>query len=123
MENNNIQDQNNGKIAAIVSYFWIIGWLISYFALHKDNKTELGSYQLRQTLLFAIIATGISWSLGAVVTVLIGLTNVFALIYLIQLINLGFLVLWVIGLIGAIKGEKKPIPFIGEWAQRLFPNI
>jgi uncharacterized membrane protein len=123
MENNNIQNPNNGKVAGIISYFWFIGWLISYFAFHKDNKTELGSYQLRQTLLFAIVATVISWTLGAVIILLIGLINIFALVYLLQLINIGFLVLWVVGLIGAIKGEKKPIPFVGELAQRIFPNI
>jgi hypothetical protein len=42
---------DDGKLAAIVSYFGIIFWVISYFAIHKDKKTDFGSYQLRQTLL------------------------------------------------------------------------
>ena len=32
-------------------------------------------------------------------------------------------VLWIIGLISAIKGEAKPIPFLGELFQKWFANI
>ena len=53
---NSSSDDNDGKAAGIVSYFFIIGWLIAYFALHH-SKRGLGSYQLRQTLLFHIIST------------------------------------------------------------------
>jgi len=59
MEINEIKKSDDGKMAGIISYLWIIGWLVAYFGMHKDNRTELGSYQLRQTLLFAILSTGI----------------------------------------------------------------
>ncbi len=49
---NTFNTGDNGKTAGIISYLTIVGWLIAFFAMHKDNKTELGSYQLRQTLLF-----------------------------------------------------------------------
>ena len=52
-------NEDSGKTAGIVSYFWIIGWLIAYFGMHQNNKTSLGSYQLRQTLLLHIISVGI----------------------------------------------------------------
>jgi len=51
------------------------------------------------------------------------ITGIYSLTYLGTILQLGLLALWIIGLIGAINGEKKPIPFIGEHAQRLFPNI
>ena len=44
-----------GKVAGILSYFTIIGWLVAYFGLHQNKKTTIGSYQLRQTLLFIIL--------------------------------------------------------------------
>ncbi|WP_316736406.1 DUF4870 domain-containing protein [Pedobacter aquatilis] len=128
METNNPFQTNpvstdNGKTASIVSYFWFIGWLIAYFAMYKDNKTELARYQLRQTLLFHIATTVISWGLGILFGLLIFTTGGFSIYYVLRAIQIGFLILWIIGLIGAINGEKKPIPFIGERAQAMFPSI
>lgn len=124
METNNPFQTNpvstdNGKTASIVSYFWFIGWLIAYFAMYKDNKTDLARYQLRQTLLFHIATTVISYGSG----LLIVSTGGLSIYYLLRIVQFGFLILWIIGLIGAINGEKKPIPFIGERAQTMFPGI
>ena len=121
--NNNFTTTDDGKAAGIVSYFTIIGWLIAYFAMHKDNKTELGSYQLRQTLLFAIVSTVLGWGLGLLLGLLIIATGIGALVYIIYLFRLALFIIWIIGLIGAINGEKKPMPLIGEKAQTMFPGI
>jgi len=121
--NNNITTTDNGKTAAIISYFTIIGWLIAYFAMHKDNKTELGSYQLRQTLLLNIAAIVLGWGLGFVLGILIVSTHIYALIYISYIVQLAIFIIWIIGLIGAINGEKKPMPIIGEKAQTMFPSI
>jgi uncharacterized membrane protein len=117
---------DNGKNAAIVSYLSIIGWLIAYFAFHNDKKTELGSYHLRQTLLFYICSFGVYIVWSIIVTALIfslslGLASI-ALI-LNWVIYLGLFVFWIIGFIGAINGQKKPMPLIGEKAQTLFKGI
>lgn len=128
METNNPFQTNpistdNGKTAAIVSYFWFIGWLIAYFAMYKDNKTDLARYQLRQTLLFHIATTVISWALSILFGILLISFEVFSIFYLLRIVQVGFLILWIIGLIGAINSEKKPIPFIGEKAQTMFASI
>jgi uncharacterized membrane protein len=109
--------ESEGKTAGIISYFTIIGWLIAYFAMHKDKKTGIGSYQLRQTLLLHIIYFILGWGVNFIVG------GIIALVYLTYLIQLGLFVLWLIGLIGAINGEKKPIPLIGEKAQTTFSSI
>jgi uncharacterized membrane protein len=114
---------DNGKTAAIISYFWFIGWLIAYFAMYKDNKTALASYQLRQTLLFHFVVTVIGWGLSFLFGIIFISTGFYAIFYLLNLIQLGLFILWIIGLIGAINGEKKPIPLIGDKAQTLFPSI
>ena len=114
---------DDGKIAAIVSYFGIILWLISYFALHKDKKTYFGSYQLRQTLLFAIISTVIYIFMSIFLTVLIFSTGIIAFVYLSYIVYIGLFVIWIIGFIGALNGEKKPMPLIGERAQTMFSSI
>ncbi|PWS31342.1 DUF4870 domain-containing protein [Pedobacter paludis] len=128
MEPNNPYNQNpiptdNGKTASIVSYFWFIGWLIAYFAMYKDNKTDLSRYQLRQTLLFHIVVTVISWGLSFLFGIIMVSTGFNAIFYILNLVQLALFIIWIIGLIGAINGEKKPIPLIGEKAQTLFPSI
>ncbi|WP_113653930.1 hypothetical protein [Pedobacter namyangjuensis] len=123
MENSNLTTTDNGKTAAIISYFTIIGWLIAYFAMHKDNRTAIGGYHLRQTLLFHIVSIILSWGLGFVVGIIIFATGIVALAYLMYIIYLGLFIVWIIGLIGAINNEAKPMPIIGEKAQSMFATI
>ena len=125
--NNNITTGDNGKTAGIISYLTIIGWLIAFFAMHKDSKTELGSYQLRQTLLFHIISMVVSWILGMIFAAIFfssGLaTGWFTIGALNWIVRIAFFIMWLIGFLGAINGEKKPIPLIGEKAQSVFSTI
>jgi len=125
--NNNLSTTDNGKNVGIISYLTIIGWLIAYFGMHQSNKTELGSYQLRQTLLLHIVSFLVSWVLGMIFAAIFfssGFTGGWFTMYgLNWIIRLIFIVLWLIGFIGAINGEKKPIPLIGERAQTLFSGI
>jgi uncharacterized membrane protein len=114
---------DSGKTAAILSYFGIILWLIAYFALHKDKKTDFGSYHLRQTLLFAIISTVIYFVLSFFMGILIATTGMFGIIYLAYIVYVGLFIIWIIGFIGVLNGEKKPMPLIGERAQTMFPEI
>lgn len=109
----------DGKTVGIISYMTIIGWLVAYFALHKDKKTAIGSYQLRQTLLFYIVA----FAANIILSGLVFTMRLYFLGTLNSILWVGFLVLWIIGLIGAINGEKKPMPLIGEKAQTMFPDI
>jgi len=116
-------NQDNGKTAGIISYLTIIGWLIAYLGFHQNNKTSLGSYQLRQTLLLHLIFMVVRYGLGFILGMLWLSGGFFSLFSLLWLINVGFFVLWIIGFIGAVNGEKKPIPFIGETAQTMFAGI
>ncbi len=108
---------DNGKTTAIVSYITLIGWLIAYFAMHKDKKTSLGSYHLRQTLLLFICVIVYQ------VIIRIVIMAVPAIGLVLSLVGLVFLVLWIMGLIAAINGEEKPMPLIGQKAQELFKGI
>ena len=128
--NNTFNTGDNGKTAGIISYLTIVGWLIAFLAMHKDNKTELGSYQLRQTLLFHIVSIIISWVLAWIFGAILfssATTGAVAGLSLISTLNwvvrIGLFVLWLIGFLGAINGEKKPIPFIGDKAQTMFSSI
>jgi uncharacterized membrane protein len=107
---------DNGKTAAIVSYITLIGWLISYFALNKP-KTSIGTYHLRQTLFLYLCAIAFQ-IIVYIVTMAVPILGM-----LLSIAGLGFLVLWIMGLIAAINGEEKPMPLIGEKAQEIFKNL
>jgi uncharacterized membrane protein len=121
--NENPLPDDEGKTAGIVSYFFIIGWLVAYFALHHRNKAGLGSYQLRQTLLFHIISTVAVAALDIIFFYLLFSPDYWAASALNWLVRTSIIVLWVLGFLGAINGEKKPIPIIGEKAQHMFSGI
>lgn len=102
---------DNGKNAAIVSYLTFIGWLISYFGMHQNNRTRLGSFHLRQTLLLyiatAVVHFALRFTLGNV-WIGVGLVSYSGLS---GLINLAFFIFWIIG---AVNGQEKPIPLFGK---------
>lgn len=116
-------EAGDGKTAGIISYLTIIGWLIAYFALHKDKETSLGSYQLRQTLLFHIVSMVVYWAAGFLVGMIFLSSSITLSLALIGIVRLALFILWIIGFIGAVQGEKKPIPLMGEKAQTLFSTI
>ena len=118
-----ITPNDNGKTAGIISYLTIFGWLISYFAIYKDNKTELSTYQLRQTLLFHIVSLVIYYAAGALLDVIFFSWSVSLYLLTFWIIRAALFVIWIIGFIGAINGEKKTIPLIGEKAQSVFSGI
>jgi uncharacterized membrane protein len=116
-------NEDNGKIAGIVSYFSIIGWLIAYFALYQNNKTSLASYQLRQTVLFHLVSMVVKFVVATILGLVWLSTGAFSVYSLMDILYIALLIIWLIGLIGAINGEKKPIPLIGDTAQRTFSSI
>ncbi|MDB5135360.1 MAG: hypothetical protein JWP37_1963 [Mucilaginibacter sp.] len=121
--NNNFSTGDDGKTAGIISYLTIVGWLIAYFAMHQNNKTTLGSYQLRQTLLFHIISIVVYYVLNMIFYSLFLSGGFWSAVSLNWIVRVVLFVLWLIGFLGAINGEKKPIPLIGERAQSIFPTI
>ena len=115
--------QDDGKTAGLLSYFFVLGWSMAFFTFHKNEKTRLSSFQLRQTLLLYISYLTIRFSVILFLGHVWPSTGMFSLFHLLMLINVTFIVLWVIGLVGAINGEEKPIPFFGQQAQVVFAGI
>lgn len=105
-----INSTNNEKTAAIISYFWWIGLLIA-FIMNNNNRSYFTSFHIRQSIGLSIFSF------------LIGLISQSGILIVTQILFLGLFVLWVIGLLGAIKGETKPIPFVGDLFQDWFKNI
>lgn len=111
--------KNDGKICAILSYI-LIG-IIWFFADNKMRKNALAKYHAKQALNLLIIEIVfmVVWSIftGIVTAITFGY-GLIVLIPISSLIWLAFFVLWLFGIIYAIKEQQKPIPVIGGFADK-----
>src|SRR5210317_1949506 len=107
---NNLSVQE-GKTMAIISYITIIGTLIA-FIMNQSKGNYFASFHIRQAL--GIFLTGL------IVNFLQRYTDYN---WLDLMLSLGMFVLWIIGLIGAIQGEEKRVPLLGDQFQEWFRNI
>jgi uncharacterized membrane protein len=97
------------KTVAILCYVTVIGFIAAIF-MHQNRKTELGAFHLRQAL--GLVVTGLVGGVCAVVPILGWIVWFLVLI--------GMFVLWLLGLVSAIRGEIRPVPLLGEHYQRWF---
>lgn len=108
MENTTV---NEGKTTAIISYITIIGTIVALI-MNSSKKNSFASFHIRQMIGLGILSIINSFLLrpyaGYMVTSIIGI---------------GLLVLWIIGFIGAIQGEEKKIPLLGDLFQDWFKGI
>ncbi len=108
MEN---QTVNEGKTIAIIAYLWWIGLIIA-FIMNNDKRNSFATFHIRQMI-------GLS---------LLSLANYFVIREYINswgagVVDLCLFVLWLIGFIGALQGEEKKIPLLGDQFQDWFKNV
>ncbi len=111
--------KNNSKLCAVLSYF-LVG-IVWYLADEKMKKDALAKYHFKQALNLLVIGVIISVVLsvfGAVFTLAtLGIgALLLAPVYLV--VNLILLVIWIVGIINAINGKLKPVPIIGQFAEK-----
>lgn len=95
----------NKKATGIVSYITVIGWIIAYLAGDKEGA----KFHLNQSLVILI---------AELINSLI-LSNILAFIPIIGwlvslIISVLLLVIWILGLVAAIKEEEKEVPILGQ---------
>ncbi len=109
------------KTVAIVSYLTLIGFIIALI-MHSSNKTQIGAFHLRQSLGLMLAGIAIWIALVIVGTVLAFVPIVGWMIA--SLLWLAFVVamlaLAVMGLMAAINGQQKPLPFVGPLFAKWF---
>ena len=108
MEQNTIQE---GKTMAIISYITFIGTIIA-FIMNNDKKNSFAAFHIRQMI--GIIL------LGIIINVIARFANLGMISTIIGLIPV---ILWVIGFIGAIQGQEKKVPLLGDMFQDWFKGI
>lgn len=97
---------SDGKNVAIIAHFWWIGWIIALVMNGGDKKTEYGSFYIRQMLGLLLLGTILSF---------IPVVNLFAWIPM--------LILWILSLVGALGGNKKLTPVVGQYFQDWFKSL
>ena len=95
---------SDGKNVAIIAHLWLIGWIIALI-MNSNNKSELGSFYIRQMLGLALLSflawiPILGWVLGVVV-----------------------FVAWIMSLVGSLSGEKKTTFLLGEQFQEWFKGL
>ena len=100
--------KENEQIVSILCYF-LIG-IVWYFIDKEIQKSELAKLHSKQALNLLIINFGVS--------ALSGILSFAGLFFIVPIINLGILVLWILGLINAINEQKAKIPIIGDFADK-----
>jgi len=94
------------KSKAIVSHITLIGWIIALVLNQGENKNELASFYIRQMLGLLILSLIISF-----------------IPFLNFILGILILVLWIMSLLGAVNGEKKLTPYVGEYFQEWFKTL
>ncbi|MDP1695387.1 MAG: hypothetical protein Q8L29_00535 [archaeon] len=104
-----VKKTDDSKLFAFLAVLLtIIGFVIAY-ALKKDNEYVM--YYGKQGLIL-FIASLIVWVFVETIVPFIGLV-------LSPILWVAWVILWVIGIIYSLSGEMKPIPVIGQFADKI----
>ena len=99
-----------GKTTAIISYITMIGTIIAFF-MNNDKKNSFAAFHIRQMVGLSILSLINSFVIGKFSSYAAG--------------GIGILlfVLWIIGFIGAVQGQEKKVPLLGDMFQDWFKEI
>jgi uncharacterized membrane protein len=107
-----MENLDKSKNTGIIAYLTIIGTVIAIFMNQEENKNEFASFHIRQALglflsfflLGYLVGYANSWTA----------TSAFYLFYFI---------LWIYGFIGALQGQKRVLPLVGDFFQTTFKSL
>jgi uncharacterized membrane protein len=103
------------RTIAILAYLTLIGFIVA-LVMHSSKKTALGSFHLRQAL--GLIVTAMGFGICAIILAFIPILGWLAIL----LGWVSLLVMVIMGFIGAITGQMKPVPVMGPYYQKWFAS-
>ncbi len=106
---------DNGKMIGIIAYLTLIGWIIA-FVMHSNNKTELGAFHIRQMLGIVVVGFAL-YICNIILNIAVG-SGILGWV-----IQIAMFVFWLLGFMGALQGEQKPVPLLGEQFQEWFKGL
>ncbi|NND88246.1 MAG: hypothetical protein HKM28_03255 [Flavobacteriaceae bacterium] len=106
-----MNDLTKTNYYAALAYLTFIGWIVALILNQKD-RSELVAFHLRQMLGLMLLYVSVS-----VLDSVINFPLLFWIMYL------AVIVLWIFGLIAALRKETTPLPFIGIYFEDWFRSI
>lgn len=100
-----------GKQIAIISYITIVGTIIAIF-MNNEKKNDFASFHIRQALGINLTYFALGYSIGYFDSWMVS-SAYWTFIF----------ILWLFGFIGALQGELKIVPIVGEWYQKIFKSL
>ena len=99
------------KNAAIVPYLTIIGAVIAIF-MNSENKSAFASFHIRQAMGIFLTFFALGYPIGYFDSWMIS-----------SAFYIFFFILWIYGFMGALNGEEKKVPLVGDFYQNLFKSL
>lgn len=94
----------NTKKFSIITYITLIGWIIAF--VNRDTNDDIMMQHINQS--FVILVGQIIINL---ITNLAGSGIISTILFV---VSLGLLVLWIMGLVRAVKTNGEPLPLVGS---------
>lgn len=107
---------------AFVAYLVpVLGWLYALI-FHKANKFV--THHARQSIMltFIVIVAPLAWAIFAWLVTWIPTGGSLLAVASFALVILAYIIvviLWIMGMVRALRAMQKPLPVVGEWAQRI----
>jgi len=102
---NNIS--KDGKLAAIIAHFFILGPVIAFF-INQEEKDPFGSFYIKQNIGLTFVFLLLGSLVGAI-------PNAYAAYGFYAFI----FILWIFSFTGAVSNEYKLIPILGSVIQKI----
>jgi uncharacterized membrane protein len=100
------------KICVILMYIIFLVGLIWFLVDEKMKGNKFAKFHLKQLLILIIASVAVS-IVGSIIPFI-------GWFIILPIGSLLVFVLWIFGLVYAIKGEEKPVPIIGQLAEKWF---
>jgi uncharacterized membrane protein len=107
-----MENLEKSKNTAIIAYLTIIGAVIAIFMNQEENKSEFASFHIRQALGLFLSFFLLGYFVGYADSWMA--SSAFYLFYFI---------LWMYGFVGALQGQKRLLPLLGEFFQSAFKSL
>jgi uncharacterized membrane protein len=107
------------KTVAIVAYCTLIGWIIALVRVSslEGEERKFAAFHLRQMLLLMLLGAAVS-----IIDTIFFFVPYFGL-FVINVFSFTLFICWLSGLISAVQGRKKTIPFVGRAGENMLGDM